>query len=309
MSKIRSVIRASWMAATIGSGSLFMAACAMDMVKDPGLPQVRAALTELQANPRLASLAPLAIHEAEAAVNEAELPQSDAAVAAHLVYVADRKVQSARAQAQTRYDEDQRKLLAEQGTKIQLDARTREADAAKRKSGELQAEADQVNRQNDALQAETDNAKRKSDALQNQTDEANRKNDDLQAQLAALQAKKTDRGMVLTLGDVLFSSGRADLKPGGVANLDRLVRFLDAAPDRKLRIEGHTDNRGGESLNQLLSERRAESVAQYLSSRGVANSRISAVGLAYNSPIADNNSEAGRQANRRVEVIIQNPPQ
>src|SRR5581483_5286937 len=193
MNRITSTIGNTWAGAAIGGAGLLLAACAVDAVNDPGASRARAALTELESNSSLASRAPLAIHDAETAVQEAEQPQTDATVAAHLVYIADRRVQTARAQAQTKLDEDQRQALSDQNGKIQLDARTREADAAKAKNGDLQA----------------------------QTDAAKLKNDALQAQLAALQAKPTDRGMVLTLGDVLFSSGRSDLKPGGVANLDR----------------------------------------------------------------------------------------
>ncbi len=266
MNKITRMIRATWSGAAIGGAGLLLAACAADAVKDPGASRARAALTELESDSSLASRAPVAIHDAETAVQEAEQPQTDAALSAHLVYIADRRVQIARAQAQTKFDEDQRQALSDQNGKIQLDARTHEADAAKLK------------------------------------------NDALQAQLTALQAKPTDRGMVLTLGDVLFSSGRSDLKAGSVANLDRLVSFLGDAPDRKVRIEGHTDDRGGQGMNQALSQRRADSVALYLTGRGVASNRVTSVGEGYDSPVADNATEAGRQANRRVEVIIQNPP-
>jgi outer membrane protein OmpA-like peptidoglycan-associated protein len=262
-------------------------------VKDPGVVRVRANLTELESNSNLANRAPVAMHDAESAVAEAEQPQSDPAVIAHLVYLADRKVQIARANALTSFTEDQRKMLSEQNSQIQLDARTREADAAKRKNGVLQAETDLANQKNGELQAQADNA--------------NRKNDDLQAQLIALEAKKTDRGMVLTLGDVLFSSGRSDIKAGGISKLDRLVAFLVQAQDRTVRIEGHTDNLGGQDMNQALSQRRADSVATYLTGRGIDSGRVTAVGEGYSSPIADNNTEAGRQANRRVEVIISNP--
>src|SRR5581483_9425628 len=271
MNRITSTIGNTWAGAAIGGAGLLLAACAVDAVNDPGASRARAALTELESNSSLASRAPLAIHDAETAVQEAEQPQTDATVAAHLVYIADRRVQTARAQAQTKLDEDQRQALSDQNGKIQLDARTREADAAKAKNGDLQA----------------------------QTDAAKLKND-------ALQAKPTDRGMVLTLGDVLFSSGRSDLKPGGVANLDRLASFLGQAPDRNVRIEGHTDDRGSQSMNQALSQKRAEAVALYVSGHGVASGRITSVGEGYNSPVADNATEAGRQANRRVEVIIQN---
>ncbi|MBL6751096.1 MAG: OmpA family protein [Nevskia sp.] len=258
-----------------------LAACAADAFKEPGAYQVRASLTDLQSNPSLASRAPVAIDDADSAVREAEQPQTDHAVARHLVYIAERRVQIARLQAQASFDVEQRRALSDSNGQMQLDARTQEADAAKRKNGELQA----------------------------QTDLANRKSDDLQAQLAALQAKKTDRGMVLTLGDVLFSSGRADLKPGGVSTLDRLASYLGQAQDRTVRIEGHTDDRGGQDMNQALSQKRADSVALYLAGRGIASSRVTAVGEGYSSPVADNSTEAGRQANRRVEVVIQNAPE
>lgn len=263
--KITTLIRHGLPGIVIAGSGLLLAACAADAVKAPGAAKVRAELTQLQSNPDLASRAPLAIQDAETAVVAAEKPQTDPALASHLVYLADRKVQVAQAQAQTKYDEDQLKTLGEQNAKIQLDARTREADKAKLK------------------------------------------NDSLEQQLAALQAKKTDRGMVLTLGDVLFSTGRSDLKPGGVANLDRLVSFLGQAPDRSVRIEGHTDNVGSQAYNQTLSQKRADSVAMYLTGRGIASSRVSSIGEGLGSPVADNATEAGRQANRRVEVIIQNP--
>ncbi len=300
MNTINAVIKKTLFGLTLGGAGLLLAACAPEPVKDPGAARVRAALTDLQADPNLASRAPVAMHDAEIAVKDAELPQTDPAVSTHLVYVADRRVQIATAQAQTRYAEDQRKTLTDENSRIQLDARTREADLAKRKNSVLQTTTA-------FLQAETDSANRENDALKAKTDAARLRNDALEAELAALQAKKTDRGMVLTLGDLLFTTGRADLKAGGISNLDRLVTFLDQAPDRSVRIEGHTDNRGSESLNAVLSQRRADSVADYLTGRGINSSRVTAVGEGYAVPIADNNTEAGRQANRRVEVIIQNP--
>jgi len=272
---------------TVATTSLLLGACSTEAVKDPGAARARAALTDLQSNPDLANRAPIAIHDAEAAVQAAELPQTDPSVSAHLVYLADHRVEIATVQAKTKFTEDQRKVLSDQNAQIQLDARTAEADRAKRRNGVLQAETN---------------------AAQNDSDAAQRRNDALQAELAALQAKKTDRGMVLTLGDVLFSTGRADLKPGSVDNLDRLVTFLNKEPDRNVRIEGHTDNRGSQSLNDALSLKRADSVADYLTGRGIASSRVSATGLGFNAPIADNMTDAGRQANRRVEVIISDPP-
>jgi outer membrane protein OmpA-like peptidoglycan-associated protein len=306
MNKISSVIRTTLLGATVGS-IVILSACAAQAVKDPGVERVRANLMDLQSDSNLASRAPVAMHDAEAAVAQAEQPQSDPAVTAHLVYLADHKVQIARATAQTSFTEDQRKSISQRNSEIQLDARTREADAAKRANATLQADNVAANLKAGDLQAQTDSANMRNNQLQAQSDSANQKNDALQAQLLALQGKQTDRGMVLTLGDVLFSTGRSDLKAGGTSKLDRLATYLAQAPDRTVRIEGHTDNRGGQALNQALSQRRADSVSAYLTGRGIEAKRVTAVGEGYSSPIADNKTEAGRQANRRVEVIISNP--
>lgn len=298
MNKYSSVFRLTLLAAAAGS---LLAACAADAVIDPDAARVRAELTALESDATLGSRAPLAIHDAETAVSLAQQPQREPAASKHLVYLADRKVQIAKAQAMTTYDEDQRKLLGEQNAKIQLDARTREASAAKKKSGELKEE-------NNQLIAEANSANRRSDELQARTDAATLKNEDLQAQLTALQARQTDRGMVLTLGDVLFASGRSELKGGSTGNLGKLAVFLNQYQDRQVLIEGHTDNVGGTATNLALSQRRAESVRAYLMAQGVAASRLSATGEGENEPVADNSSATGRQQNRRVEVIIQNPP-
>jgi outer membrane protein OmpA-like peptidoglycan-associated protein len=129
----------------------------------------------------------------------------------------------------------------------------------------------------------------------------------LQRQIDELQAKDTDRGLVLTLGDVLFESGKADLKSGATGNLNKLIAFLNNYPSRTVMIEGHTDSVGGEDYNQGLSQRRADSVKSYLAGQGIDSGRLDASGHGESDPVADNESAAGRQQNRRVEVIISNP--
>ena len=124
------------------------------------------------------------------------------------------------------------------------------------------------------------------------------------AALADLQANKTNHGLVITLGDVLFATGRADLKAGSRQTLDKLTTFLQTYPTRNVRIEGFTDNVGGDDFNQALSERRADSVRDALMGMGIASDRILAKGLGESSPVADNGTEEGRQQNRRVEVVI-----
>ena len=128
--------------------------------------------------------------------------------------------------------------------------------------------------------------------------------DSLEAQLADLKVQKTERGLVLTLGDVLFDTGQATLKSGAYGTLDRLATALREKSGRKVLIEGHTDNVGSDESNQGLSERRAQSVQTALMQRDVARSQITALGKGENFPIASNDSVDGRQSNRRVELIF-----
>jgi outer membrane protein OmpA-like peptidoglycan-associated protein len=125
-----------------------------------------------------------------------------------------------------------------------------------------------------------------------------------QQQLADLQAKKTDRGMVLTLGDVLFDTGQATIKPGATQVLDRLATFMAANSQTKVRIEGHTDSTGSPEFNQALSQRRADAVAAALENRGLSSERVSAIGRGQDFPVASNQTAAGRQQNRRVEIVF-----
>jgi OOP family OmpA-OmpF porin len=140
-------------------------------------------------------------------------------------------------------------------------------------------------------------------------EQRNREVQELQGQLTDLQSKMTERGLMITLGDVLFETGRAGLKPGAQQRLINLVRFLLDHPDRKVSIEGHTDNRGSESYNMGLSQRRAESVRAFLIRSGVSPERISAEGLGEAYPVASNDTPAGRLQNRRVEIYLPTPGQ
>jgi outer membrane protein OmpA-like peptidoglycan-associated protein len=127
-------------------------------------------------------------------------------------------------------------------------------------------------------------------------------------QLDLQNAKPTDHGLVLTLGDVLFTSGRADLKPGAMGNLNKLVNFLDKYPDRSVTIHGYTDSLGSEEYNQGLPERLANSVKACLADQSIDSARLFASGMGQSAPVSGNDSRAGRQQNRRVEVIISDPP-
>jgi OmpA-OmpF porin, OOP family len=147
------------------------------------------------------------------------------------------------------------------------------------------------------------NADQASDARR-QADASTLRADSLEAQLADLKLQKTERGLVLTLGDVLFDTGRATLKSGADGTMDRLATALREKSGRKVTIEGHTDNVGSDASNQGLSERRAQAVQSALTERGVARSQITTLGKGENFPIATNDSADGRQSNRRVELIF-----
>lgn len=271
-------LRKTLVAATVAS--VLLAACAAAPLKPDGAAEARDKLTQLQSDPNLGSRAPLAIKEADAAVSIAEQPQADKDLGAYRVYLADRKVATARALAETRFAEDQRAALSAKRESARLEARTNEADAAKDQAATARMAA--ASSQQEAAE--------------------------MQRQIDALQAKVTDRGIVLTLGDVLFESGRADLKAGAAGNLSKLVAFLTQYPERVVTIEGYTDSIGGDDYNQALSQRRADSVRSYLVRAGIESGRLTAAGMGKNDPVAGNDSAIGRQQNRRVAVIISNPP-
>lgn len=143
-----------------------------------------------------------------------------------------------------------------------------------------------------AASAQADAAKAKAEA------------DKLRAQMQAYQMKQTQLGATLVLSDVVFESGKADLKPGAAERLRPLAGYLQANPNVRVRIDGHTDAQGSEAYNQALSDRRAGAVRAALGGMGVAGSRIEAVGHGEAQPVADNRTQAGRQQNRRVEVTL-----
>ena len=172
--------------------------------------------------------------------------------------------------------EDERQRLSQERETILREARLREAQEAQR-------EAEQAERARRAAEAEMER---------------------LQQQLGALQARETERGTVLTLDSVLFETDRAALKAGAQQNLQSLVTFLRDNPERTVIIEGHTDATGPEAYNLTLSQQRADAVQDFLVQNGIDPSRVIARGRGEAYPIASNDTEAGRQENRRVEIVF-----
>jgi len=267
----------------------------------------RAKLNQFQSDPYLANRAPVAMKDAETAVRAAEQVQKDEALTRHLVFMADRKVDTARGVAETALAEDQRAQLGEQREKVRLDARTNEADAAKLQAAVARADGAEQKLAADRSRADADAARANAAASQVQANELQERAADLQRKIDDMNAKVTDRGVVLTLGDVLFTSGQASLQNAAAGNLNKLVKFLGDYPDRTVMVEGHTDSVGSDDYNQALSQRRAESVKSYLVGQGVGAVRLTALGKGETGAVASNDTTDGRQQNRRVEVVISNP--
>ena len=126
----------------------------------------------------------------------------------------------------------------------------------------------------------------------------------LQDQMASLAASETDRGLVMTLGDVLFKSDSAELQSSASRTLLQLLSFLQLDPQRRVRIEGYSDNRGDAMENLILSRARAQTVLRFLSELGIDESRIEVMGYGEQYPVAENASSRGRAQNRRVEILF-----
>jgi outer membrane protein OmpA-like peptidoglycan-associated protein len=141
-------------------------------------------------------------------------------------------------------------------------------------------------------------------ARENETQSAKAELANARQEIADLQAKQTGRGLVMTLSDVLFDTGKATLKPGSDRDLDRLAKALRDNPNTRVKIEGYTDSVGSESYNESLSDRRAQAVADTLRMRGVPDSQVQAQGFGKEYPVASNGTPEGRQQNRRVEIVF-----
>ena len=275
------------------AAALALSACSTTPTTTGELETARANYAQAQGNPMVAKYA-----SAELAAATRALDQANTAAARNeslqtidkLAYIAKQKVASAEEIARAKSAEDQLKDAASQRDQVRLQARTAEAEAAKRRAD--QARMDAENAQNQAASAEA----AKSDAQARAAA--------LAAQLADLQAKQTERGIVITFGDVLFNVDQAVLTSQGMATAQRLADVLRDNPDRTVLIEGFTDSTGSDAYNLQLSQRRAEAVRQALAAMGIERARIETRGYGEAYPVASNATAGDRQLNRRVEIVL-----
>jgi outer membrane protein OmpA-like peptidoglycan-associated protein len=264
----------------VAAVALALGACASAPQPNAALETARAQVSAAGADPNVAQYDALDLQAArqDLAAAEAANTNRDEAQTDQMAYIAAQTARLAQQRAAAKADDTRIAQGTAERDRIQAQARSREANVAVAQRNAAVAQANAATVQSAQLQAEVD----------------------------ALKAKQTDRGIVLTLGDVLFDTARASLNPGAAMKLDRLASFLNEHPDRRVQIEGFTDSVGGDAYNQDLSERRAEAVKAALTIRGIDPSRIATEGYGKAYPVASNSDSGGRQLNRRVEVVIGN---
>lgn len=301
----------------------------------PGLiDNLQADLQNLVADDDIVELAPLAVAEARNAVRRAEVESLDEATRLHGVRIARKHIEIARAEAfaeRARIESDlveqRRTALVVQASRLEVEQARREAEEALMEStatreqmqrAQVEALSAEERRQRAADEAdrareEAEQARRLAAAQSEEIELARREAelatqaaDSLRRRLEYMEYRETDRGVVITLGDVLFEVGEADLLPAAQQNLGDVIELLDSEPDAAIRIEGHTDATGPAQLNLRLSEQRAMAVREALIDLGVDAARMNAVGMGEDFPIATNETEEGRARNRRVDVILLN---
>ncbi len=298
-----------------------LAACSSVPRDNPSLIQARTAYQTAQSNTQTRTLAPTELKQAGETLAQAEaayLKHDDVAHVNHLAYLTNQRVALANEAAARKGAEASVAQAAAERDQLRLAARTREADAATqtaavatRDAATSQRQADASQRQADASQRQAADSQQQAMASQQmaaasaqQAGDAEARNRALERQLNELNAKKTERGLVITIGDVLFDSGQAQLKSGGVQSMQRLSGFLKEYPQRKAMIEGYTDSVGSDGMNQALSARRAEAVMGALLGMGVSRGQLASQGYGETHPVAGNDNAGGRQMNRRVEIVL-----
>ena len=261
------------------------------------LKQAESSYSQVQNSPKVTQNAPVALHEAKQNLDKAK--QADNIdMQKHYAYLAQKQIELAQTEATHETIREQAAQLKQEQENFLLAVRQREAQQAKQQARSAQEQLRSYRTQQQ--QQELSQA-------QQQAQQSRQELEQLRQQLSDMKSKQTQSGVVLTLSDVVFAFNKANLKSGAELSLRRLADFLKQHPDQKILVEGFTDNIGSASYNQQLSQERANAVATALQADGVSASRITTRGLGENYPIAPNDTEAGRQQNRRVEITVLNP--
>lgn len=295
-------MKMNFLKACVFAGTVALAACSTVPTTTPTLDEARADFVAANNNPQVATYAPTEFRQASEALdraNEAAAKRESLDTIDRLAYVAKQRIATAQEVAKTKGAEAEVANASRERDRVQLQARTAEADRARRDAETAQAQAA-------AAQQQAQDAQAQAAAAQQQAAQQAERATRLEALLVELHAQKTERGMVVTIGDVLFATDRAELNANGMATVRKLAEVMMQNPDRTVMVEGFTDSTGTAAHNKDLSERRAASVAQALASLGVPRERIGMRGYGEAFPVASNDTASNRQLNRRVEIVLSN---
>jgi len=292
-----------------------LAACSLTRPDNSVLEEARGGYAAAQSDPQVVKLAADELNQAGAALKKADdawNKREDDALVNQLAYVAKQRVAIAQETARQKAADATAVSVGAERDKIRLDSRTAEADTAQRNAAAALLSAEASQRQSEASQRRAEASQRESEASQRQSEMSQRQAQDaearsrqLDAQLKELDAKKTARGLVITLADVLFDTDQAQLRSGdGMRGVQKLADILKQYPQHNVLIEGFTDSTGSNNHNQELSDRRANAVRTALLDTGIGADRIARRGYGPTFPVASNATAAGRQLNRRVEIIV-----
>ncbi|MCP8900110.1 OmpA family protein [Gilvimarinus xylanilyticus] len=290
----RTLASSSILALVIASG------CATTQEPDDRLERLRDQYAMVSTTEEASEYAPVQLEEAEEAIDKLEaMLNADAKPqqVQHQVYLVERKLQVATQTARMNEADEMVENAGERRNKLLLDARTQRAEQAEARARMAQEEAKSAQEQAKAAQQEAL-------AAQARADEMSERAKKLERDLENISTQETDRGLVLTLGNILFEVDKSTIKQGSQRTLERVAGFLNEYPDRDVMIEGFTDSTGSEDYNQDLSQRRARSVKDTLVNNGVTSARIKTRGYGESHPVASNDTSAGRLQNRRVEIVI-----
>ena len=264
------------------------------------LDQTRSDYRMAQSNANVTNYAPLELKQAGDALalaNAAANDNDSAEKIDKLAYLAKQKIAFSQEIAKQKSAEAEVVNSGKQRDQMRLDQRTNEANAANLSAEKSKQAA--LLAQSKTAQAQVDTA-----TAQRQAQDAQARNAQLEAQLNDLAAKKTARGLVITLGDVLFGTDLSGLTPTGMATVQKLANVLQQNPQRTVLIEGFADSTGATNYNQALSERRAGAVQTALQGFGIARERVAMRGYGEAYPVAGNDTAGNRQLNRRVEIVL-----
>ena len=278
---------------TVLAVSIMLAACSSAPTTTSLLDQTRGDFSAAQSNPSVATNAPVEFKAAAEALDRANAAadkKESVEAVDKLAYLAKQKIAVAQEVAKSKQAESDVANAGRQRDEIRLQQRTQEADQARMGAEQAKADADAARRQAEAATASVREEQSKSAALQQQ--------------LADLQAKQTDRGLVITLNDVLFNTDKAELSAEGMRTAQKMADVLLQEPQSAVLIEGFTDSTGSSAHNLQLSQRRAESVRNALIGLGVKADKVSTRGYGEAFPVASNTDAGSRQLNRRVEIVL-----